>query len=137
MKTRSASNSNKFKAGDVVVVALVVAAAAASLLALSRARAGETGSLAIVEVNGREVRRFELGRGQPGREYAVRGRLGVSTFEVKDGRVRMVKSVCRDKLCVAMGWADSPGASIVCLPNRVVIRIAGSRGPGGVDAVTE
>lgn len=137
MKTRAACKAHRVKAGDLVVVVLVVVAAAASLLVLSNARAGEKGSLAVVEVNGRESRRFELSQDQPRREFTVRGWLGPSTFEIENGRVHMVRSDCRDKICVGMGWADSPGASIVCLPNRVVIRIAGSRKPGRVDTVTE
>lgn len=137
MNSRAKSGTNKVKAGDIVVVVLIVAAAAASLAMLTRARAGEKGSLAVIEVNGHEVKRFTLGSGQPGREVTVRGWLGDSTFEVSDGRVRMVSSTCRDKICVGTGWVDSPGSSIVCLPNRVVIRIAGPARPAGVDTVAE
>ncbi|HEY5493052.1 MAG TPA: NusG domain II-containing protein [Candidatus Anoxymicrobiaceae bacterium] len=124
--------------GDVVLVVLMVVAAAASMILVSRANAGEKGSLAVIEVNGKEVMRFALGAGQASRDFTVKGIQGKSTFKISDGRVRMVRSACRDRICVGVGWIDSPGKSIVCLPNRVVIRVTGKRGGGGkVDSVTE
>jgi hypothetical protein len=125
------------RAGDVVLVVLILIAAAASMLLVARATAGEKGSLAVVEVNGKEVRRITLGSNQPAKTYTVNGWNGPSTFEVKEGRVRMVRSSCRDKICIGMGWIDTAGRSIVCLPNRVVIRITGNRKSGKIDTVTE
>jgi hypothetical protein len=137
MASKKRRNPRRVRAGDIVVVVLVLVAAVASLAMLTRVKAGEKGTLAIVEVNGKEARRFVLSSDQPVRKYTVRGWNGPSTFEIKNGRVHMVSSDCRDKICIGMGWADAPGTSIVCLPNRVVIRISGSRKSGKVDTVTE
>jgi hypothetical protein len=104
---------------------------------VTRATAGEKGSLAVIEVNGREVRRVTLGANQPARTITVEGWNGPSTFEVKEGRVRMVRSTCRDKICIGVGWIDTNGRSIVCLPNRVVIRVTGTQKSGKTDTVTE
>lgn len=128
------------KVADAVLVLLLVVASAASLVLLSRANAGEKGSMAVVEVNGKEVKRVALGDGQKTRTLIVRGVNGASTIEVKGGRVRMLESRCRDRICIRQGWIDSRGETIVCLPNRVVIRVTGKRGTGGggqVDSVTE
>jgi hypothetical protein len=137
MSRRARVKKWKLRVGDILVVLLVLAAAGASMVLVSRANAGEKGSLAVVEVNGREVRRVTLGSGQAARTITVKGWQGPSTFEVKDGRVRMVKSACRDKICVGVGWIDSGGRSIICLPNRVVIRVTGKRKTGKIDTVTE
>lgn len=137
MKLKTLTKTWKLRAGDVVLVVLILVAAAASMFLVSRAAAGEKGSLAIVEVNGREVRRVTLGSGQAARTITVKGWNGPSTFEVKEGRVRMVKSACRDKICIGVGWIDTAGRSIICLPNRVVIRVTGNRKSGKIDTVTE
>jgi len=129
--------TGKIKAGDIVLVLLVVSAAIASMVLVSRASAGERGSLAIIEVNGKEVRRLELSDKQGYRTLTVQGTLGDSTVAVENGKVWMAKSACRDRLCVGMGRIDSTGQSIVCLPNRVVIRITDGAKPGSVDAITE
>ncbi|MHB8895152.1 MAG: NusG domain II-containing protein [Candidatus Geothermincolia bacterium] len=128
----------RMKPADIVLVVLFVAAAAVSLFLVSRANAGEKGTLAIIEVNGKEVKRIAIGEGQPARKFVVRGVDGTSTVVVKDGRIRMVQSHCRDKICVGVGWLDSRGKEIICLPNRVVVRVTGKRGGNGkVDTVTE
>lgn len=129
--------TGRIKAGDIILVILVIAAAVASIVLVSRASAGEKGSLAIVEVNGKEIRRLELSNGQPYRTLTVQGALGPSTVAAEDGRVWMIESTCRDKLCIGMGAIESSGQSIVCLPNRVVVRVTGNRSPSDVDAVTE
>lgn len=132
-KDKPAERRFRLRIGDAVVVALVLLAAAGFLFFLTRANAGEKGTLAIIEVNGKEAKRVVLAQGQPARRFTVKGVNGPSTFEVKDGRVHMVKSTCRDKICIGEGWIDTRGAEVVCLPNRVVIHIPGNK----VDTVTQ
>jgi hypothetical protein len=129
--------SNKVTTGDVVLTTLVVVASIVSMVLIARATAGEKGSTAVVEVNAKKVLRIELSANQPSKTYTVRGMGGPSTIEVEKGRVRMIASTCRDKICVGTGWVDAPGKNIVCLPNRVVVTITGERKPGRVDTVTE
>lgn len=134
MARKKRAIDRKTKIGDIIVVALVLAASVVSVVLIARAGAGERGSAVVVEVNGKQVMRLGL---SADRRVTVRGWRGPSTVEVKGRRVRMLSSTCRDKICVATGWAGGPGKSIVCLPNRVVIRVSGGRKPGRVDAVTE
>ncbi len=62
--------------------------------------------------------------------YKVGGALGITTFEIKDGRVRIIDSPCPNKNCVNQGW-HSP---LVCLPNNVIITLENQ---GDFDAVSE
>jgi hypothetical protein len=136
--SRSRRIPGRIRPGDIVLVLLVVAAAAVSMVMVSRASAGEKGSLAIVEVNGKEVKRIALGDGQPDRKFVIHGFTGTNTVEVMDGKVRISKADCRDKICIGVGWIDSQGKEIVCLPHRVVVHVTGKRGgKGKVDTVTE
>ena len=52
---------------------------------------------------------------------------------IRDGKVWMASSTCPGEDCVHAGPISAPGRSIVCLPNRVEIRLVG--GDGGVDMV--
>ena len=52
--------------------------------------------------------------------------------QAERGKVRMLSADCPDRLCVHMGWSDSPARPIVCLPNRVTVVIVGG---GERDAV--
>ena len=42
---------------------------------------------------------------------------------VKDGKVYVEHSDCKEQLCVHQTPITKDGGSIVCLPNRVVIRV--------------
>lgn len=62
------------------------------------------------------------------------GPVGTTTIEVRDGKVRVIDSDCRNKVCIAAGWISKTGQWIVCLPNDVFILIEGSeQGDSDVD----
>lgn len=132
---RSTYGIRKIKYGDLIAVLLVVAVAVLSMWLIARASAGDKGEYALVEVKGKRELKLPLGPGLPEREYTVRGWIGESTLVRDGGRIRLRQSDCRDKICVGTGWIDSPGQTIVCLPNRVVVTVTSTR-KGGVDTVT-
>lgn len=43
---------------------------------------------------------------------------------IKDGKVCIYEANCPDKLCVKQGSIDKANESIICLPNKLVVRIA-------------
>jgi hypothetical protein len=57
--------------------------------------------------------------------------LGTNTVEVADGQIRIVEASCANKDCIHQGAIGKPGQTIVCLPNRLVIRIEDSSGDDG------
>jgi len=89
--------------------------------------AGET---VIVEVNGKTVYKLALSED---RIVDVKGPIGVTKVEVKDGRVRVLYSPCPEKICMKQGWIRR--GVIICVPNRVVVSIKGGK-VRGVDAIT-
>jgi hypothetical protein len=115
-------------AGD----ALVVAALAVSLWAvLGPGEARGRAAVAEVTVNGRPALTVDLARDG---SSEVRGPLGVTRLEVRGARIRVVSSPCPRQICRHGGWIGRPGETIVCLPNRVVVRIPGEL-PGAPDAL--
>lgn len=51
---------------------------------------------------------------------------------VQDRTVRMERAGCPDQLCVHQGALRGPSGTIVCLPNRTIIRIPGEPAYDGV-----
>lgn len=45
--------------------------------------------------------------------------------QIKAGQLRVAESDCPKGICKHAGWVETPGRSIICLPNRVVIEIRG------------
>lgn len=65
----------------------------------------------------------------------VPGALGGVKVEIDRGRVRVTESACPDRICVHRGWISRGQDSVICVPNRVIVRLENS--PGEIDAVTE
>ena len=49
------------------------------------------------------------------------------TVTIEEGAAKISASDCRNMHCVHRGKLDSPGESAVCLPNRTVVAVRGSR----------
>lgn len=49
-----------------------------------------------------------------------------NTISIQDGRAAIVSSDCPGEDCVHSGWISEGGRSVVCLPNRVEVRIVGA-----------
>jgi len=114
--------------GDAVVLGLL----ACGIAALATPAAGGQPARAEVEAAGVALASLDLTRDGV-RE--VDGRLGTTRLEVRAGRVRVLASPCPRQECRLAGWIDQPGELLVCLPNEVVVRLAGQR-PGGLDGLS-
>ena len=116
---------DRFLIAGLVVIALLA-------LVVIRYRAGGVDTV-LVRVDGKEVFQAPL---SDDRRLSVDGPLGKTEIEIKDGRVRVVDSPCRRKTCVHAGWIDKAYQTIVCMPNRVVIRLTGGGDSDGIDGIT-
>ncbi|MDQ6950167.1 MAG: NusG domain II-containing protein [Mariprofundales bacterium] len=67
----------------------------------------------------------------------IPGDIGVSVIALSAQGVRVVDAPCRGKYCVRSGMHRRAGEMIVCLPNRVTVRITGVRRVGGIDALAQ
>lgn len=55
----------------------------------------------------------------------VNGPLGITHVEIADGKVRVVDSPCRDKLCLLKGDLEKNGDWTACMPNKVYVGVQG------------
>jgi hypothetical protein len=53
----------------------------------------------------------------------IEGYLGKSIIEIKDNKIRFLKSSCREKICIRRGWLKYSNDFTACLPNRISIHI--------------
>ena len=106
-----------------------------ALLLAVTLRAGPVENLRVeIWHNGARIRELSL---QQDAEITVEGDY-TNVIRVLDGRVSMAESDCPGKDCVHSGWINRNGRSIVCLPNRVEIRVVGGKADeDDVDAVVQ
>jgi hypothetical protein len=57
--------------------------------------------------------------------YTIDGYLGRAVLVIKDGEARLQSAPCPLKICEAMGPISRSGEVILCLPNRIYIRMNG------------
>jgi len=67
-------------------------------------------------------------------EFEVNGFLGRTKIAIKDKKVKILNSPCKNHLCIAMGSISKNGETLICAPNGVVINIIGknSRCPDAI-----
>ena len=120
-----------FRRGDAVAIGAVLALAAVMLALFLFSVGGEQATVARVYQDGALIREIPLSRDT---EFSVGGAY-TNRIAVRGGRIAIVESDCPGGDCVHSGWIHRPGRSIVCLPNRVEIRLEGALEEDDVDAV--
>ena len=85
----------------------------------------KSGESVIVEVNGEFFGTYALAKDA---EIPIND---TNCIIIEDSTVRMTEAECPDHLCIRQGTISKDGQMIVCLPNRVTVRIAGDAGANG------
>ena len=65
--------------------------------------------------------------------HTVMGPLGEAVIVVREGQAWLENAPCPLKICEGMGPVKKPGDVIICIPNRIYIRVGGEE---KVDAVS-
>ena len=142
------------KADIILFIVLVVTGLAASAaLTLSHGEAGSNAKV-IIESGGDLYARYPLAEDRTvvvpaPKQTAVdapsadSGEAPSAQYDyynvvvISEGKVSVTEASCKNQVCVKHGAISGPGESIVCLPNRLVVRIDnGSEEGGGYDSVT-
>ena len=125
------------KADIILLVFLIlVGLAASAALSFSRVDAGADAKV-IIESGGELYATYPLSEDRTF-EVPAYGSGGSNTVCIADGKVSVTEASCKNQVCVHHGEISRSGESIVCLPNRLVVRIdaGGSGEGGGYDSVT-
>ncbi|PLX85783.1 MAG: hypothetical protein C0618_10110 [Desulfuromonas sp.] len=80
------------------------------------------GGRVVVSVENRTV--FTAPLDQP-RDFSVEGPLGTTHMQIDAGEVRITDSPCPQKICLGLGALGKKGGLLACVPNRVVVNLAG------------
>ncbi|MBQ8529260.1 MAG: NusG domain II-containing protein [Clostridia bacterium] len=88
---------------------------------------GEAGEWAVVRIDGEEVGRYSL---LCDGVYELNG--GTNTLVISGGEAYVSEADCPDRVCVRTGHVSRNGERIICLPNKLEIKIVG----GGEEVLT-
>ena len=111
----------KFCKGDVVVIFFVgvLAVLIGTLFLIGTGR--DKGTTVVIYREGKKLQEIPL---YDDGEILIENSY-TNKLVVKQGKAAIVESDCPGMDCVHSGWIGEKGRSLVCLPNRVEIRIEG------------
>ena len=119
----------KFRKGDIAAIIIVIALIIGTWAALIPG--ADTGAAAQIYLDGKLVHEMPL---DVDAEYTVSGDYD-NVVVVSRGSVSIKESDCPGADCVHSGAVSDAGRSIVCLPNRVEVRVIGGNDEPEVDFV--
>ena len=108
-----------FKKPDIILYLLLVIACVCLFLFIPR----EPGENVEVFVDGKQVAVYPLSRDTT---QIIEGVGGTDMLVIREGEAMIEQATCPDCLCVKSGRISRAGQCIICLPNRVSVRISGS-----------
>ena len=104
------------------ILALVVGLSAIGLVLHGRYTA-EAGGVLVVESAGAAPATHALSNYEV---LPVTGSLGMSEIEIGPKGARVISAPCVHKICMRQGWLQRAGDVAACVPNGLVLRIAGA-----------
>ena len=113
----------RFQKGDLLAVAVTLLLAVA-VFVLFLPRENSQAAVAEIYLDGALIRQVSLSEDG---EFTVTGDYE-NTVTVRDGKIAVTRSDCPGRDCVHSGWIGSRGRSLVCLPNRLEIRVVSASG---------
>ena len=109
---------------DICLIGLLVVIAVGGIgLGMNRLASSGTGALtAQISVGGTIKQTVPLREGYR-QEIQLKNGDHYNVIEIVNGKIHIRQADCPDQLCVRSGWIGIATQQIVCLPNRVVIKI--------------
>lgn len=111
-----------FRRGDLLAVLLVALIALGTIIFFLPSGAADEARVAQIYMDGTLLHELPL---DVDTILTLEGDYR-NAVSVSDGRIRIAESNCPGGDCVHSGAISAPGRSIVCLPNRVEIRVTGA-----------
>jgi hypothetical protein len=123
----------------LLIVLVVIGLAASAALSMSRTEAGKNAKV-VIESNGKTYAEYSLYTDTTvtvpaPKQNSADNPEHYNVVTIKGGEVSVTEASCKNQVCVKHGSISHTGETIVCLPNRLLVRIVDPEG-GGYDAVT-
>lgn len=103
---------------DIILVSVLIVSISIAIIIFSLFQTD--GAYAVVVVNGEETSTHPLDTNV---RISITNGDKYNVLVVENGTARIEQATCPDKLCVKQHTVSKNGESLVCLPNKVVVKI--------------
>lgn len=113
---------NKIKKADILVIFLIILTSFFIYFFTNKLpKENENSSKKVViTVDGKIFKEVSLNKDI---DIEINSQYGNNVVHIENGEVQMFESDCKDKICMKMGKISLNGDSIICLPNRLMVKI--------------
>ncbi len=120
---------------DKIIALIVIFIAAASYAVISFTAFSDAAKSAEVYVGGELYGEYDLQEIKTERHVRIKTENGENLLELTNDGARMLDASCPDKKDVKSGKITKPGQVIICIPNKVLVKLVGD-GKDKVDKVS-
>ncbi|MDU5595442.1 NusG domain II-containing protein [Peptoniphilus rhinitidis] len=126
----------KLKKADILVIFLIVIASCFIYFFTNKTNFEKEGNIkkVVITVDGKTFKEIYLDDSIK-EDIDVNTIYGKNKIHIENGEVHMHSSDCKYQICVKMGKIKTVGDSIVCLPNRLIVKIVSEDNNDGLDMV--
>ncbi|MFV0343977.1 MAG: NusG domain II-containing protein [Anaerocolumna sp.] len=107
------------KKNDIKLIAIILVLAVAGMIFMFLTQ--KPGDKVIVIVDGEIYKEYSLNKDLSVDIEGVNG--GINHLVIEEGHADVTDADCPDKLCVNQKQIDKNGETIVCLPNKVIVKV--------------
>ena len=118
----------KLKKADILVIILIVIASFIIYFFTNKfpKEDANISKKVVITVDGKIFKEVPLTK-KTDEKIDINTVYGKNEVIIERGEVHMHESNCQDKICMKMGKISIPGDSIICLPNRVMVKIVADK----------
>lgn len=110
---------------DKTIIAVLMATALIIYLVFAGFAFSEQPRAVAIFVDGREYASYNLAEISGVKNVEINTEFGHNTIEITSDGARVAEASCPDKTDIQSGKITKPGQMLVCVPNRVTVRILG------------
>lgn len=118
---------NRLTIADKIMIGVILLAAVGIWGGMFFNRPGGDGTAVILEVNGEVVKTIALPQAETLEYKYMVDEDDYNILQIEGSRVRIIEATCPDQVDVKQGWISKPGETLICLPHKLVVRIAGEK----------
>lgn len=129
-------NSTTIKRIIIISVIIMIILVASIISILYKNNQSSMPVTATIYQNGVVVKIIDLTTAEDGTIDITDKSGHINTISIQNHDICMLSAACPDKLCVKQGYASKTVVPIVCLPNKIVIKVNYTLDKEAYDAVT-
>lgn len=120
----------------LIIVLLVLSFLPEGIFYLAGNEASVARTYAEIQVDGKVYKEVPLSGHHGEDQLEIKTDKGRNLVVIKDESIGITEADCPDKICIKEGFVSKPGATVVCLPHKVLIEVknAGGEAPDVIPA---